>query len=327
MGLGVVALAALAFAPAATRVDDGHAAWSASGRYVAFDRTRQLEAGYTNTSIYLVRSNGRGLRHVTQTSEPVDAVRPVWSPNGAWIAFDIATKYLPVQLWWMRRNGRDVHMPLAGGDTSDLALSPSWSPDSRQLAFAGRFAGTSGVYVAERDTGRARLITPGDIHNVAWSPDGRWIAFADSASVALVPPTGGRVTRLAAPPGRVAWSPDGRRLAWATVCSVGVVPADAIGVPPPLSSCPAETEVGLPTWAPDGKRFTFSACRHLVCSVLVVATATNRGRTYVARGRDPAWSPDGRTIAYTRLVGHRPSRIHLIRSDGTHDRPLLRSGR
>src|SRR6266536_735010 len=202
--VGVLVLAALTLAPVAGRVDDGHAAWSARGAYVAFDRMRQLAAGYSNTSIYVVRADGRRLRRITQRSEPADAVEPVWSPGGRWIAFVVASKYLPPRVWWTRRDGRAALTPVAGGDTSNLAISPSWSPDSRRLAFGGRFAGRSGLYVADRNTGRTRLLAAGDVRSAAWSPDGRRIAFSDSASIALVPAAGGPVTRLPAPPGLVA---------------------------------------------------------------------------------------------------------------------------
>jgi Tol biopolymer transport system component len=319
----------MALAPPAVRLDDGHAAWSREGRFIAFERTRRLDAGYSNTSIYVVRSNGRGLRHITSTSDPADAIRPVWSPNGAWIAFVVATKYLPPQVWWTRRDGRDVRTPLTGGETSNGELSPSWSSDGRRIAVVARAARGPGVYVARRDTGRARLVAAGDVHAVAWSPDGRRIAFSDSTSVALVSPRGGHVTRLAAPPGRIAWSPDGTRLAYATVCSVGIVAADATGTPSPGARCLAETERSLPSWSPDGGRIAYSNCRHLVCSVLVAPSRrAGTSGVYIARGRDPAWSQHGGTIAYTRLTrDSRPARIYLIRPDGTHDRPLLRGGR
>jgi Tol biopolymer transport system component len=324
--IAVLALAALALAPVPARVDDGHAAWSAQGRYVAFDRLRQLGAGYSNTSIYVVRADGRRLRRITPRSEPVDAFEPVWSPGGRWIAFVVASKYLPPRVWWMRRTGREARTAVAGGDTSNTAVSPTWSPDGRRLAFGGRFAGRSGLYVADRNTGRIRLVAPGDVHAAAWAPDGRRIAFSDATSIALVPVNGGPVTRLPAPPGLVAWSPDGRRLAYASVCSVGVVDVGTTGQPRQPPPCPPETETSLPSWSPDGRRLTYSNCRHLVCSVLVVPTGTpEAGAVYVARGRDPAWSPRGATIAYSRLSRElEPVRIHLVRPDGTHDRPLVR---
>jgi Tol biopolymer transport system component len=322
--IGALALAALALVPSAERVDDGHAAWSPDGRYLAFERRRQLGAGSTNTSVYVVRTDGRGLRRLTERSAPEDASGPVWSPSGGWIAFVVVTKDVSPRVWWTRRDGRDAGTVFAGGDVRDTATSPSWSPDGRRLAFAGRFGGRSGLYVGDRETGAFRRLAGGDVHAAAWAPDGRSIAFSDAGSIAVVPARGGSASRLAAPPGLVAWSPDGRRLAYASVCSVGVDSVRATGAPPQPPPCPPETETSIPSWSPDGRRLAYSNCRHLVCSVLVVrATTPVSDPVFVARGRDPAWSPLGGTIAYTRASpGFASARIHLVRPDGTHDRPL-----
>jgi len=323
-----ILLSGLALAPVAARVDDGHPAWSHDGRYLAFDRTRQLDVEYSNTSVYVVRSDGRRLRYITPTSVPIDAARPVWSPHGGWIAFEVGSKYLPTGVQWERRDGRRANAPSAGGDSSNTASSPSWSPDGRKLAFGGRFGSGFGLYVAERDTGQARRVAAGEARFTAWSPAGRRIAYSGSTSVALVSPEGGPVTRLAAPPARISWAPDGTRIAYATGCAVGTVAADSIGPPPTRTPCPPEIETSTPSWSPDGKRIAYSVCRRPVCSMFVTpATPNGVGGVQIPRGRDPAWSPDGRTIAYTRVVSAQPTRIYLIRPDGTHARPLLRGGR
>jgi Tol biopolymer transport system component len=310
---------------AAARADDGHPAWSHDGRYVAFDRTRELGAGYTNTSIETVRSDGRRLRHITPTSVSVDAVRPVWSPDDGWLAFEVASRYLPTTVQWERRNGRSANALSVGGDSSDTASVPSWSPDSRRLAMAARVGSRSGLYVVQRSTGRAARVAVGQVRFSTWSPDGRRIAFADSISVALVAPAGGAVTRLAAPASRISWSPDGTRLAYAAGCAVGIVAADATGPPPELTPCPPEVETSTPSWSPDGRRIAYSICRRPVCSMFIAAATPNAaGGVQIIRARDPAWSPSGREIAYTRVAGSAPTRIYLVRPDGTHAHPLLR---
>src|SRR6266545_3597867 len=151
-------------------------------------------------------------------------------------------------------------------------------------------------------------------------PDCMW-PTATPAERASLPP----VTCLPAPPGLVAWSPAGNRLSYASVCSVGVVSVNATGPPPQPPPCPPETGTSLPSWSPDGRWLAYSNCRHLVCSVLVISAGTpTASPVYVARGRDPAWSPKGALIAYTHLTrDFKPARIHLVRRDGTHDRPLV----
>jgi Tol biopolymer transport system component len=313
-------LAALALT--APRLDDAHAAWSSDGRYVAFDRTREVGRGFTNASIVVARSDGRTLMELTSTSAPFDAVRPVWSRDGVWIAFEVGSDLLPTTVQWERRDGRGEDA-LFGGGLFSIASPPSWSPDGRRLAVAGTLGVRSGVYVIGRDTGRLRRVAVGGARNAAWSPDARRIAYADAVSVALVAPSGGRVTRLAAPPGRLAWSPDGRRIAYAAGCTVGTVSSRAVGAPPALMPCPPEVETSTPSWSPDGRRIAYSVCRRPVCSVFVVPADGSAG-VQITGARDPAWSPTGRLIAYTRVVGSSATRIYLARPDGTHARPLLR---
>jgi Tol biopolymer transport system component/imidazolonepropionase-like amidohydrolase len=77
-------------------------------------------------------------------------------------------------------------VPIRGGAarrvTPDLfeARLPSWSPDSRSLAFQGYDDGTWHIYVISRDGGDIRAVTEGefDDREPAWSHDGSRIAFS-----------------------------------------------------------------------------------------------------------------------------------------------------
>jgi TolB protein len=320
--LGVL-VAAVAFA--AARVDDGHAAWSHDGRNVAFDRTHRLGDGSTNASIVVVRRDGRAQRAITSTSAPFAAVRPVWSGDDEWVAFEVGSNLLPTTVQWERRDGRAANALLAGGWLFSTASPPSWSPDGRRLAVAGTLGRRAGVYVVGRDTGRLRRVAAGHARFAVWSPEGRRIAYSDEVSVALVVPGDGRVVRLRAPPARLAWSPDGKRIAYAAGCTVGIVSAAATGAPPALAPCPPEVETSTPSWSPDGRQIAYSSCRRPVCSVFVAPATPNAvGGVQLPGARDPVWSPSGRLIAYTRIVGTHPTRIYVSRPDGTQARPLLR---
>jgi TolB protein len=79
----------------------------------------------------------------------------------------------------------------------------------------------------------------------------------------------------------------------------------------------------LPAWAPDGRRIAFVRSRFdpgdpdvLESMGVWIAGADGRRRQSVTRGRgasDPAWSPDGRRLAWVRGDG-----VYLSRWDGTH---------
>jgi len=72
-----------------------------------------------------------------------------------------------------REVGR-IQIPLNG------ALSPSWSPDGKQLVFTGLDGGLSDLFLVNRDGSDLRRLTNDRYADLqaAWSPDGKTLAFA-----------------------------------------------------------------------------------------------------------------------------------------------------
>lgn len=109
-----------------------------------------------------------------------------------------------------------------------------------------------------------------------------------------------------------AWSPSGDALALSL--TEGTCPTwqpeivDAGGVHPLGSSHPTPQTV---SWSPDAESVVVGGTS-FPDDVAVYDAAGGRQAT-VARGRNPAWSPDGDTIAYTGADGG----IHLVAPDGT----------
>jgi hypothetical protein len=106
-------------------------------------------------------------------------------------------------------------------------ISPAFSPDSKQVAFAwdGEQGGNFDIYIKLLDAGTPLRLTssPADEYAPAWSPDARYIAFCrdftDHVEIWMIPALGGVERKL----GEVAasrwpwvglsWSPDGKYLA------------------------------------------------------------------------------------------------------------------
>jgi hypothetical protein len=145
-----------------------------------------------------------------------------WSPDGSTIAFVDRER-----LW---------AVPAAGGPRRrignrkiDEETTPSWSPDSQQLAYVGS-AGKKfreDLFTIQADgTGERRLVqNVFDFEDPRWSPDGSLIAFVKAlphyvSDVFTVRPDGTGLHRVNASPGRESsrepsWSADGTTLLYA----------------------------------------------------------------------------------------------------------------
>jgi Tol biopolymer transport system component len=177
---------------------------------------------------------------------------------------------------------------------------------------------------------RRATVLPGTEHFQSLSSDGTRLAFAHGAgaNVDVFVDRLGRqapvnlTARCPHVDSHPAISPDGRQVAYASQCDGGglfVVPIEG-GTPrriAPLGYHPA--------WSPDGRQLAFSArpdrgfplgWLRSGSEIRVLDLASGTERT-IARdgGVRPAWSPDGRLLAYRVPRGDAPG-LRVVRADG-----------
>jgi Tol biopolymer transport system component len=190
---------------------------------------------------------------------------PRWSPDGTRIAFER----------YGREGGKLFVLHPESGALVDYGryARPAWSPDGRQLAAVADHLSKSTIFFLSVDdrAEQAVVLTPGT--EPSWSPDGTRILFADDGGIHVINADGtGRSTLLAAGPDRwfenPTWSPDGRSIALTvrSNCSWDDACDSAIGVMDAGSS-----EIRL-------------------------VAHDMRDNSHVSAA---AWSPDGRTIAFS----------------------------
>ena len=272
----------------------------------------------SRSSLYVVRADGGAERLLAG-----DAAEPAVSPDAQRIAF-----VRNGAVWIMQRDGtrqRQVTKPVGGSkdDWKERDGSPAWSRDGTRMIFtrASRENGTEAILSVDlSSTDVRRLTRPAPVDNwhchsaPAPSPDGRLVLFAESWDCSH-----GNDTDLSA------------------ITSTGRPTPVPFEVWPNVE---AMTIHFAPSWAPDGRRIAFSALDleavseppwgRVGASGLYVSRQGTAAPKRIVTGRvdHPAWSRDGRWIAFVRERvepdGY-PGDIWILRDDGTTPRPLVRT--
>ncbi len=205
--------------------------------------------------------------------------------------------------------------------------SPTSSPDGSKVAFYS----AEGTSVVNADGSDRRLLAGCLDYNLAWSPDSTKIVCEGLDVPLIVVNADGTDPHSIAPAdasaSAPAWSPDGTTIAFVSRDGVYVVSPDG-GQPHRISGLRADT-LSAPAWSPDSTKLAFVAnTDRLLTSDLDVVGADGSGAVRLATNAEtyrPAWSPDGKTIAYTGYAPKNVLEVFLIAPDGTGRRQLTKS--
>ena len=265
-------------------------------------------AGRDVSEIWSMSADGSAqTRLLGAVGDGVDYSLPVWSPDGARIAYtawtnnggvpqNLRNEEQTAAVWTMAADGTDRRVLFDGAP--GLAWIPAWSPDGGWIAYTlspnrtGADAGTQ----PEAQPLPAGVGPP---------------SAAPGASIWLIRPDGTDRHRLS-PEGvdavAVVWSPDGTRIAYggpgaagngdlfvATVTGAGLVDAH------PLVTGPAND--WAPAWSPDGRHVLFTSDRTGDDEVWIVAADGTDGAPRQLTDNPagdwvPAFAPDSSRIAF-----------------------------
>jgi Tol biopolymer transport system component/DNA-binding winged helix-turn-helix (wHTH) protein len=201
------------------------------------------------------------------------------------------------------RDLHDVNWPVQLTTHPGLDLHPALSPQGDAIAYVSDRSGGFEVYArALTGTATETPLTNDAGHNVqpAWSPDGRFIAYHSyrRGGIWVVPARGGVPRQVAATGSKPAWSPDSRRIAYQSDEHVDVTPS-AFGA-----------QSGSTIWivGADGHD----------------AREVTRAGHPVGGHAAPAWSSDGRYLAFTLFEGGADNGVWLLTLESGETRPLAR---
>jgi Tol biopolymer transport system component len=143
---------------------------SSDGKWIVF------LSGSIQEDIFIVRTDGTGLRQLTD--DIYKDRRPLWSPDGEWIAF-YSNRTGSYEIWTIHPDGSGLRQLTKTPDHS--SYEPTWSPDGSRFVYYSN--GTAYIQEFSMQSGEIMPIVLPPINEAgdaiipeAWSPDGKMLA-------------------------------------------------------------------------------------------------------------------------------------------------------
>jgi TolB protein len=274
-------------------------AWSPDGKRIV---SAVDESGYPDErdwQIVVSSLDGgpdRELTHAIPIPENACWSNPSWSPDGTRIAASLLDCYNEFDDVWMR----SYIFPVGTGPPRVIvgATPPVWSPDGTKLAFLRQHVHSNGyvvrseLYVARGNGAQARTLSAADpLDAPIWAPKGGRLAYASRRT--------GQIETITA-------DGKGRRRATHELPDSFLAPF---------------------AWPGDASRILYTAAVTPEHSHIWTMSPAGTGLKRLTRSRrdegDPAWSPDGREIAFARWFAPDESiELFVGNKDGGHARRI-----
>ncbi|MEX2142231.1 MAG: protein kinase [Pirellulales bacterium] len=275
---------------------------------------------------------------------------PVFSADGKRVAYQYMKDYAEQEIKILTLGSGEVI------DTGVQGIPKDWSADGKSLLFVpGKLLDTKGIEllnIADKQT-RTIYSASGEFtqgRSPDLSPDGKYVVLAqkigDNIDVYAVPLEGGDPIRLTDDPAidkEPIWSPDGQVVLFKTnrsqgrwdLAAIRITNGKAVGETFFVRRNLGPTAV-VYAWSYSGRLLleTRSSIIHLYSvptnplTGVPEAPPKQLSSAVFQRNWEPAWSPDGKRIAFLakRDEGDAPARLTVMAADGTNHREITRIG-
>lgn len=266
-----------------------------------------------NCEIYTINDDGTDIKRLTNSKD--DDLKPQWSPDGAKILY-LSKNRKKYAIRVMNSDGTN-QIKLANDCVIDSP--PLWSPDGAKILFVAKSKSKNGICTVDADGGNLTRLTELDTAGSypSWSPDGSKILFLEKYR---------RDTFI------YVMKPDG---------------TDRLKITRDKETYQA------PTWSPDGRKIAYISTKQKLTGTynqIYVMNSDGSNNIEIAIGSkkvenidyndDMYWSPDGTTIAFTKVAEIEASMsekgsitytyiygTYLVSASGNdHDRMLAKTG-